>query len=61
MATILKRNQKENRFELVIDGTLTGYTQGENEQEHQKGAKTLKEMAEQKGHEVHLIGVKLDD
>lgn len=60
MATILKRNSKENRIELLIDGNLIGYTQGDNDQEHRKGGEELKRMAEIKGHTVNVIGAILD-
>jgi hypothetical protein len=60
MATILKRNETENRYELHIDGKLIGYTTGANEDEHKIGASTLKDMAEEKGHSVQMVeGVNL--
>jgi hypothetical protein len=57
MATILKRNKKENRIELLEDGKLIGYTKGD----HKKGADDLHHMAISKGHDVMVIGELFDD
>jgi hypothetical protein len=44
---------KGDRWELKIDNTLKGYTQGDNEAEHEIGKAKLRLLAEEKGYTVY--------
>ena len=47
-------SKKNERYELIIDGTLKAYATYSNDKELEKGKEQLVDLAERKGYNVHI-------
>ena len=45
-------SESDKRYELKIDNKLKAYTSGDNQEEHDKGKETLRNMVKEKGYTV---------
>lgn len=59
MATKIIRNDEKQRYELIIDDKLVGYSKASTPEMHLEGARIMKVMAEEKGHTVIVEGFEI--